>query len=183
MDNGTTQHVNGASNGSTQLPVVDFRALREGRKKSINDVAKRLGFSGPSLTNVETRRQQPGAYLLVALADYYGVSLESAWATYRPGDSLPTMAEIIEIRADNKRRQPKKAKPVKKPQPNVAAKPAAPPQAQEDEVAAEDQAMLLKTLKDLVVHELRHGRSAIELIRIIAQLDEERIESMGPKAA
>jgi len=93
--NTAAQHLNG-SHG-----LVDFRELRVKAGLTTTDVARRLGYSPSCIGDVERRKKgPPSVKLLVALADFYGIDIVLAWASYRPNESPPHEKRLENLRGE-----------------------------------------------------------------------------------
>ena len=53
-----------------------IRALREDRDLRQSDVAEATGIDQRSLSNYETGKTQPDAYVIIKLAEYFGVTTD-----------------------------------------------------------------------------------------------------------
>ena len=53
-----------------------IRALREDRDLRQSDVAEATGIDQRSLSNYETGKTQPDAYVIIKLAEYFGVTAD-----------------------------------------------------------------------------------------------------------
>ena len=53
-----------------------LRALREQRKLTLQSVGAAIGRTRHTIGNLENGRKSPSADMLIALADFYGVSLD-----------------------------------------------------------------------------------------------------------
>lgn len=66
------------------------RTLREQGGLTQADLSAAVGTSRTHLTNIERGKDLPGRELLVALSDYFGVSLD--WLSQAKGDPRPACA-------------------------------------------------------------------------------------------
>ena len=79
-----------------------IRALREDRDLRQSDVAEATGIDQRSLSNYETGKTQPDAYVIIKLAEYFGVTTD--YLLGLTGTDLGSSKKVAEELENIKRR-------------------------------------------------------------------------------
>ncbi|MDR2352842.1 MAG: helix-turn-helix transcriptional regulator [Deltaproteobacteria bacterium] len=73
----------------TKIFAKRLRTLREEKQLRQEDVGKILGLTIATISKLETGKVRPSAEVLVALADYYGVSMDYLAGYNRIPEDVP----------------------------------------------------------------------------------------------